>query len=363
MVRCDVIVAGAGVSAVAGYVSARLGHDTLIIGEQQEHRPGECLAAGAGADARRLQLNVLLDNSFHAPCCTIPTDERSHPLPEFIIDREKFNSDLIAASVEAGAKCMRGKIKYVFQDPKARQLIVRAETTRGPLDVAAGFAIDATGRKAAVARRCGASRRILTNLVAAWASLPVAAVNHRTGNVQGGNRSRALVVHGGRKRSVAAAVLGGHPPRQALPWLEAAQSTVLLHQLSSSTPVTPVPFAANVSLLDPLCGDRWVAAGDAARFRPLMRLRALLCDWNRLCRCARCRRAARRQLDGLDGLCGARWSPRGAGLERSDGSLRGIGRAPDSIHFSISNFCSAITLSSNPVVWITRTSRRREPGN
>ena len=219
---------------------------------------------------RRLQLNVLLDDSFHAPCCTIPTDERSHPLPEFIIDREKFNSDLIAASVEAGAKCMRGKIKYVFQDPKARQLIVRAETTRGPLDVAAGFAIDATGRKAAVARRCGASRRVLTNLVAAWASLPVAAVNHEPGTFKVETDHERWWYMAVGKRSVAAAVLGRHPPRQARPWLEAAQSTVLLHQLSSSTPVTPVPFAANVSLLDPLCGDRWVAAGDAAAtFDPL----------------------------------------------------------------------------------------------
>ncbi len=45
---------------------------------------------------------------------------------------------------------------------------------------------------------------------------------------------------------------------------------MLLRHLSLSTPVKPLPFAANISLLDRLCGDRWAAAGDAAAtFDPL----------------------------------------------------------------------------------------------
>jgi flavin-dependent dehydrogenase len=271
VVRCDVIITGAGVAgAVAGYVLARLGHDTLIIGEPQQPRPGEVLAAGAGAMLERLQLHALLDDAFHAPCRPIPANDRHRPSPEFIIDREKFDSDLIAASVEAGAKYIPGEIRHIVQDRNERQLIVRAQTIHGPLEVAAGFVIDATGRKAAVARRCGASRRVLTNLVAAWARLPMAAVNSEPGtfNVEADHERWWYVAVG--KRGAAAAVLGRHPPRQAQAWLEAARGTMLLRHLSLSTPVKPLPFAANISLLDRLCGDRWAAAGDAAAtFDPL----------------------------------------------------------------------------------------------
>jgi flavin-dependent dehydrogenase len=270
----DFAVCGAGIAgSLAGYVCARLGRRTAIIGCSTGPLPGEVLAANAATTLARLELRYLLDAPDHVPCQGITRVAASEPevLPwsGIILNRAKFASDLLSAAIDAGCHSIRGRLTTMSRDRNVVSLDI--DTGGGVRRIAAAFVIDASGRASAVARRMGASRHVLTNLAAAWVAMPSASIALEPGTLAieaAGSDWWYLAI--GRE-SMAAAVLGRRPPRTPSAWMAAARSTSALHHLTlSSVPLRPHVWPANVSVLEPAVGDSWIACGDAAAtFDPL----------------------------------------------------------------------------------------------
>jgi flavin-dependent dehydrogenase len=164
---------------------------------------------------------------------------------------------------------MHGEFKSV-NATNANDHVLAAETIGELIDIETRIVIDASGRRTAAARQLGSSRQVLTNLVASWATLPLGAITAAPGllAIEAIDREWWYVAVG--RRSIAAAVLGRRPPRRSDTWITAARGTDILRSLDASVIVFPAAQAANVSITEPLCGDNWFAAGDAAAsFDPL----------------------------------------------------------------------------------------------
>jgi flavin-dependent dehydrogenase len=273
--RFDVIIAGAGVAgAIAAYTAARLGLRTAMIGTTASQPPGEGLHHDAAAVLMRLGLGHLLGQVHHVRCrgiSHVAAGKNSfHPWPGFILDRPKFGSDVVAAAAEAGCERFAGEVFRAAAGGRAGDASVRIRTKTRWAEIRAPVVVDATGRKAVVARQLGARRKVLTNLAAAWAQLPMEAIPADPGTlaVEAVGKHWWYVAAG--RRGMAAAVLGRRPPREPGAWMAAARATSVLAALQPSTPVRPVMHSANVSVLEPACGDGWLACGDAAAtFDPL----------------------------------------------------------------------------------------------
>jgi flavin-dependent dehydrogenase len=273
--RYDIVVAGGGAAgAVAAFAAARLGRRVAIISEPALHQPGEGLADSAAAVLSRLGFGDLLNEAHHVRChgvaCVTAAGRVVHPWPGFILDRPRFTADLMAAAVASGCEHVRGEISAVVVDQAGNGVTLRIKTQTDFKTISTAMVIDATGRKAAVARRIGAARRVFTNLAAAWVSLPANEITAEPGTlaIEAAGAHWWYVAVG--RRAAAAASLGRRPPGDCASWLAAARRTELLADLAPATPVRPVIQPANVSVLEPVCGDGWLACGDAAAtFDPL----------------------------------------------------------------------------------------------
>jgi flavin-dependent dehydrogenase len=273
--RYDIVVAGGGAAgAVAAFAAARLGRRVAIVSEPALHQPGEGLADGAATVLSRLGLGDLLNEAHHIRCkgvtCVTAAGRVVHPWQGFILDRPKFTADLLAAAVASGCEHLSGEISAVTADQAGNGVTLGIKTQTDSRTISAAMVIDATGRKAAVSRRLGAARRVLTNLVAAWAPLPLSGIAAAPGTlaIEAAGAHWWYVAVG--RRAAGAAILGRRPPGDCASWLAAARRTELLADLAPATPVRPVIQPANVSVLDPVCGDGWLACGDAAAtFDPL----------------------------------------------------------------------------------------------
>jgi flavin-dependent dehydrogenase len=275
MARFEIVVAGSGVAgAVAALTATRLGRRTAIVDAPALYQPGEGLADSAAAVLVHLGLGDVLNEAHHVRCrgiaCVTADGSAIHPWPGFILDRAKLGSDLVGAAVASGCEHLRGEVSAVTGDPAGNGLAMWIKTPDGLTKIRTATVIDATGRKAVVARRLGASRKILTNLVAAWATLPTDKISREPGTlaIEAAGAYWWYVAVG--RCGVAAAILGRRPPRESASWLAAARCTNLLADLMPSTPVRPVVLPANVSILEPVSGEGWLACGDAAAtFDPL----------------------------------------------------------------------------------------------
>lgn len=275
MARYDIVVAGIGAAgAVVAFAAARLGRRVAIIGEPARHQPGEGLADGAATVLSRLGLGDLLNETHHVRCrgiaCVTAGGRAVHPWPGFILDRAKFTADLMAAAVASGCEHLSGEVSAVTADQAGNGVTLRIKAQMDSKTISTAMVIDATGRKAAVARRLGAARQVSTNLVAAWAPLPLSGIAAEPGTlaIEAAGAHWWYVAVG--RRAAAAAILGRRPPGDPASWLAAARRTELLADLAPATPVRPVIQPANVSVLEPVCGDDWLACGDAATtFDPL----------------------------------------------------------------------------------------------
>jgi flavin-dependent dehydrogenase len=268
-----VICGGSAAGALAGYVCARLGRATALVDWPASHQPGEALAAEAGAVLQRLGLGRLLLQPNHVRCTGVTrvtiAGHSDHPWPGVILDRETFVCDLARAAIGAGCHHIVGRADAVTPDVAGEGLLVRVGTATQPREIRTAFVIDASGRKAVLAHRLGASRRVLTNLAAAWAKLPpIAAAQPGVLAIEGAKAHWWYLAVG--RRSMAAAVLGRRPPRTATAWLAAARSTAILRELLPPAVPRPLLRPANVSVVEPAAGPHWVACGDAAAtFDPL----------------------------------------------------------------------------------------------
>ena len=172
------------------------------------------------------------------------------------LDRVAFDARLLAVASAAG-------------------VTVRTETVDGNWIVETPFVVDASGRRAAFARRHGARLVTEDRLMAAVAVLPRCAADHDTTTtveaVESGWWYTSAIP--GARRVVALLTDGDLLPagiRDAERFAELVATTRHVASLVDGEPDPPTLVAANTAHLDRPVGDGWLAVGDAAAcFDPL----------------------------------------------------------------------------------------------
>jgi flavin-dependent dehydrogenase len=202
--------------------------------------------------------------------------------PGWHLDRRRFDAGLAAEAERAGARLLaRTRLRALERRSGAWSLDLTGPA--GPRRLTTSFLIDATGRGAVVARRCGARRLQRDRLVAAWAlfAWPLDGSPDRSTDLhtvveaaQDGWWYAARLPGG---RAVASWMTDGDLLRcdglhRAEPWDDhLARSRHIRELLAGSVRASRVAVcAAATHCLDRAAGDGWLAVGDAAcAFDPL----------------------------------------------------------------------------------------------
>jgi flavin-dependent dehydrogenase len=276
----DVVVCGGGpAGAVAAHQLARAGLRVLLADrvDPQAHKIGEALAGTAARLLRSLGLPAPPEGG-HTPIggnlsvwgtdVPVATDFLRDPDgPGWRLDRRRFDMELRSAAVAAGARPRTAHLAEVAREGDMWRVgFDDGGTAR------ARWLVDATGRRAALARKLGAVRHRDVRLVAVYA-LGRAAPEFRS------NRTLIEAVPGGwwyaARLPSGDAVAGFHTdPRTAVPlvrspaaWERALAGTRHLPALLGGTRFDR-PLGATEACgarLNKVLGDGWVACGDAAQ--------------------------------------------------------------------------------------------------
>lgn len=291
----DVAVVGAGPAGAAAAIALRRRGASVVVFEGLP-APAWCVGETLPPAARPLldALGVLADVEAdvhlpsHGNCSAWGADSLS--TTDFIfnangsgwqLDRARFDTQLAAAARRGGA-CLRYgcRVSEFRRDAERWELIV--ESALGRATVEASWLVDATGRRAAVARRLGARLFATDSLVCVYgvavpAGAPPLDTDTRTlvESDPDGWWYTALVPGGRRTvaRLTDADLL--HRPWRDTAWFQSStQGTrhlaVLLDRHKYKLSALPACTSANSSRTVPSGGSGWVAVGDAAvGFDPL----------------------------------------------------------------------------------------------
>jgi flavin-dependent dehydrogenase len=254
----DVAVIGGGpAGAVIARLLARAGRNVVLVDACR--RPQATLSERIPGSAKPLLADLeLLD--------LVATGSHIPAMPDgWHVDRSRFDADLIHLAVHAGASLVPG-VAHDFNLTFDGWNIAVDETS-----LHARFVVDASGRRAVVARRQGARRLRVSSRCA----LVVTVENnghdldrrHVVELVHGGVLTSAPL--SGRRRVVAlhaderfARAILRTPIELQLRIRSSAEIGPLIHPRARLT--NPVLFEAGAGRLDRIVGHRWLAVGDAA---------------------------------------------------------------------------------------------------
>ncbi len=291
MIHCDVLILGAG---PAGAIAAlNLASTRRVIVVDRRVAPVARIGESLPPAARRLLTDMGLWDDFlrqgHAACygnrslwngVNAEHDFLRDPDGQgWHIDRAQFESWLQAHAVDRGATLLTSTtLDSVTAIKDGWQVTLGAAS--GCVEVQAKVLIDASGRAATLSKQLGARRRHHDPLVCLWlygrdqrstvdSRSQIEAVEHGwwyTAALPG--QRRVLAFHTDSDLPIARVLRS----RTAL--LEAAKATMEISaQLDAAGFVADaeiVTTAAHSATLQPVAGDRWCAAGDAAiSFDPL----------------------------------------------------------------------------------------------
>ncbi len=290
-----VVVLGAGPSgSVAAAMLARRGFRTLLVDRGVDPRPGvgECLPPGIRPQLEKAGVWDAFLRAGHVPSTGIRSlwggpeaADRDFVLSAYgagwHVDRARFDAMMRESALRSGAEsltCMA--LRNVARTPSGWRL--ELATDSGNRHVECSFVVDATGRASAFARRVGARRRSLDQLVGmagyfspAANTQPIEAILLVEAVENGWWYTAPLP--DGKLIAVFLADSDYVQERklsQADRWLAQLRATmqqsrrIKVHggMLDGGIRVMP----AESSFLDRVAGENWIAAGDAAAaFDPL----------------------------------------------------------------------------------------------
>lgn len=269
-----IAVVGAGPAGVACALTLRAaGAEVVLVAPPPAEGPavGESLPAAAGRLLRDLGLEGVLDQvpqvrcAGHASAWSGPTvvtrDALQDPEgPGWRVDRAAFNAALLGAAVQAGVPWIQDRVVSVQGGLGLASQV---------LDVTA--VVDASGRRAAVARRLGVSRTVLDRTLARVAWGPGDLADQRTlveSVPEGWWYSAALP---GGQVVAALHTQDAESVRSEATWFQAMARAP--HTLARVGPIDWTHHRtadAGISRLDAPGGPGWIAVGDAVQaFDPL----------------------------------------------------------------------------------------------
>ena len=282
----DVIIAGSGpAGSVAAHVLAQNGRRVLFAdgNDFSTYKVGEALPGAALRILRKLSLPTPDCDSSHRQISgnlsswnseeLVPNDFIQDPDgPGWRLDRLCFDRTLRQSAICSGATFIKSDVVDVLRVDNGWQVKLHEGAT-----LATRWFVDATGRRAAAARRIGIGRKRDTPLIALY----------RLGKPETHDRLKSTVVEAVPKGWWYAAFLPGGIPIAGLHlrpqdmalfnwksegWHRALRETRHIGSIFSTKffdyPLKPLD--ASGARLDRFAGDGWVACGDAAlSFDPL----------------------------------------------------------------------------------------------
>jgi flavin-dependent dehydrogenase len=289
VVTSEVAVVGAGPAGCAAAATVARGGGSVVLidpalAKTRAPRIGEGAAPGTpqlideifgrGTRAFEERHHLMCPSTVYAWGGREPavTDHLYNPLgPAWTLDRERFDHGLQDGAAGVGVECHAAVVHALDQDRRTWRVHTRSDTD-GTVAVHARIVVDATGRSARVARRCGTRQRHLDRLVALWSVWSVEAADERSSihveAVESGWWYSALLP--GRRRVVAYLTDADLLPTGGGDRIDLARSARelpligTLLSIQSSMVDGPRVAIARSSRLDVCAGPTWLATGDAA---------------------------------------------------------------------------------------------------
>jgi 2-polyprenyl-6-methoxyphenol hydroxylase-like FAD-dependent oxidoreductase len=282
----DIVVAGGGPAGAATALALRRSGASVVLlnrsFQRRSYQVGETLPPHSCVTLQRLGVwdSFCADGHMRCPGNSVSWGQHGSSENDFLfspygcgwhLDRVRFDAFLRKEAILAGVQvCNNARLLAANSEADGR-VSVRAQVDDSCLTIRTAFVVDATGRAAAVLRRCGVKTRYLDNLVGLMAVFLLNAVSR--------TNSRTLVESVENGWWYSARIPGSRVVvalmtdmdvvqslRQDALWATSlAQAPLTRERFESGMIHTPTQVvSARSSTADRFVGSWWAAVGDAA---------------------------------------------------------------------------------------------------